>query len=304
MIYYYGEEYDLPSGGNWALYRHVDVLNAAGLEAAMLHKHADFRLSWFENTTRVLSFEEVEPGAGDIVVIPGHRVRFLDRLFPKARKVILNQGAYMTLTQYKTGYTGDCNYDNAIAAIVTSEDTRQYLSYVFPDMPIHRVFYGIDPKLFYYDPALKKDQIVFSGVKDQNTATQVVWMLRRRGLTMDIVSVKDVNHEQVAAAFRESRMYLNFCIPEGFGLPPAEAMACGCQVVGWNGIGGAEFFKEPYALPLDYSDVKGYVDAVEGLLEGRITLDVQGASAFIHQHYSPETERESLVAAWNEILAL
>jgi glycosyltransferase involved in cell wall biosynthesis len=39
----------------------------------------------------------------------------------------------------------------------------------------------------------------------------------------------------------ESAIYFSTSLYEGFGLPPIEAMACGCIVVGFHGGGGLEY---------------------------------------------------------------
>jgi len=46
----------------------------------------------------------------------------------------------------------------------------------------------------------------------------------------------------VADILRSSRVFLSFSQREGFGLPPLEALACGCAVVGYHGFGGRALF--------------------------------------------------------------
>ena len=53
----------------------------------------------------------------------------------------------------------------------------------------------------------------------------------------------------VADILRESQVFLSFGHPEGFGLPPAEALACGCLVIGYHGGGGREYFGPAGAYP-------------------------------------------------------
>ena len=59
-----------PSGGVRKLYHCVDILNAAGLNAAILHELPGFRCSWFENTTRIVSADDITLGPRDIFVVP------------------------------------------------------------------------------------------------------------------------------------------------------------------------------------------------------------------------------------------
>ena len=46
-----------------------------------------------------------------------------------------------------------------------------------------------------------------------------------------------MQHEEVACALQDSLLFLSCGHPEGFGLPLAEAIACGCLVVGYHGLG-------------------------------------------------------------------
>ena len=49
---------------------------------------------------------------------------------------------------------------------------------------------------------------------------------------------------------RLATIFLTFSNQEGFGLPPVEAMACGCLVVGYHGHGGKEFLKPEWSFRL------------------------------------------------------
>ena len=50
-----------------------------------------------------------------------------------------------------------------------------------------------------------------------------------------------MQHEEVALALQEALLFLSCGHPEGFGLPLAEAIACGCLVVGYHGLAGRDF---------------------------------------------------------------
>jgi glycosyltransferase involved in cell wall biosynthesis len=52
IYYFYPEPFE-PAGGVQIAYRHVDILNRAGLEAYMLHPNPPFRCTWFANDTPI-----------------------------------------------------------------------------------------------------------------------------------------------------------------------------------------------------------------------------------------------------------
>ncbi len=304
MILYYATDYDEPSGGMWACYRHVDVLNAHGIDAAVLHVEPGFRVSWFPNTTRIENMKEVVAHTNAIVVVSAIIEHQWPNLFPELRKVIFNQGAYLTFFPYPLGFTGPYHYQDALATIVVSEDNEDYLRYVFPDVPILRTTHGIDPDLYYYDPAEKLDQIAFVPSKNMEDAKQVFSILRERGIEMPAVPMIDMSREEAAAVLRKSRYFFSFGYPEGFGLPPCEAMGCGCIVAGYHAMGGREYLKEPYAFPVEQGDIIRFAQTAEELLAGDHRQTAQAAADFIAKRYSPEREQQSIVECWQQILAM
>jgi hypothetical protein len=53
-IYVFAPDLSHPLGGMRMLYRHVDILNANGFEAYIVHASKNFRIGWFEHSTPVL----------------------------------------------------------------------------------------------------------------------------------------------------------------------------------------------------------------------------------------------------------
>ena len=53
-IYVFSPDIAHPMGGVRMLYRHVDILNTNGFDAAIVHSSPGFRIDWFEHSTRVL----------------------------------------------------------------------------------------------------------------------------------------------------------------------------------------------------------------------------------------------------------
>ena len=97
-IFYYCYSHNEPLGGQKHTYRHVDILNAHGFEAYALHQKAGFRLTWFENRTRVIDehgFHQIYDPERDYLALPEVLgARILD--FP-GRKVIFDKGLYLRL---------------------------------------------------------------------------------------------------------------------------------------------------------------------------------------------------------------
>jgi glycosyltransferase involved in cell wall biosynthesis len=135
-------------------------------------------------------------------------------------------------------------------------------------------------------------------------------MLKFRGALDDfeIFPIEDMSEKQTAEVLRESMIFLSFGYPEGFSLPPAEAMACGCIVIGYHGMGGREYFTPEYGFPVEMGDIRGFAHVVEEVIRtcnnNSLVLSnkAKNASAFIRDMYSKEREIEDVVKCWNSIL--
>ncbi|HWX26383.1 MAG TPA: hypothetical protein VNZ53_02970 [Steroidobacteraceae bacterium] len=71
-IFYRAWSHNHPTGGQKQMYRHVDILNSAGFEAYIFHHEDGFRVSWFDNDTRVVGLTAFKSlyRSGDILVLP------------------------------------------------------------------------------------------------------------------------------------------------------------------------------------------------------------------------------------------
>lgn len=307
-------ESQVASGGGKMLYRHVDILNQHGFTASAVHALPCFRYRWFENKTRVSFLQPGMVRTSDILVIPEVFGPFMGEIGKGVRKIIYNQGAYNTFNGYQLDSKSRITpyeHEEIDAVLVVSEDSRNYLAHTFNKLRLFRIFYSVDPKVFHFEPQ-KKKQICFMPRKRFGEIVQVINILKFRGVLRDyeLVPVENRSEKEVAALMRESLIYLSTSRTEGFGLPAAEAMACGCIVVGYTGNGGQEFLLPEYAFPVPDSDIVGFAKAVENVItafdrDPSAVLDRgRRASEFIHRTYTPAAEAGSIVRAWETIMEL
>ena len=309
-IYIWCPDVNDPVGGIKILYRHVDLLNAAGISATLLHNSPGFRCTWFENRTIIgtRSLSELRPF--DFVMIPEVAGDSL-REPTAATKIVFNQNCYYTFKNLDVStYRAAADlYRDVQACLVVSEDSRAYIRHAFPELPVYRVHNSIDPSVFF-PQARKSLQICFMPRKNADDAAQVFAVLGRCGVLDDVrvVAIDGVAEHVVSEIMAESSIFFSFGDPEGSPLPPAEAMLAGCIVVGYHGFGGREYFRRRFCYPISRGDIRTFVQVAERVIsmmrEGHpeLTARSEAARQFIATQYSPERERRDVLRFWRRIL--
>ena len=124
----------------------------------------------------------------------------------------------------------------------------------------------------------------------------------------EITPIVGLDQDGVAACLRDSLVFLSLGSHEGCPLPPAEAMASGAIVVGYDGFGGAEYFLPELVFRVPTGDLVRFAQTLEHVLrleeEQPAALRVRAAKAakFIAEAYSPEREEEYLLTAWDNVI--
>lgn len=331
----------MPSGGRAFVYHLVDILTRNGFDAYVLHQKENFRYSWFENTvpvrwthqikrSRLETLEQwgkfhldrlrehrvntptvtdaVTVDSKDVLVIPETRAHLFSRTLPGVPKIILNQNPYF-FAQNAGLKTPEISiyHPDIKGCIAMSKIDYEIHRLIVPDN-IWYVPYFIDADRYRYSRT-KKRQIAYMPrrLKEDSDAVTNLLKLRDNLKGFTFVPIQDVNQQQVAEVMKESLIFLSFSNREGFGLPPAEAMACGCIVIGYSGNGGDEFFDKGVAIKVPYGDLVKYINSVERTIAdyerdpGNLDRFRLRASNYILQTYSKDKTRDCLLSAWNEI---
>ena len=355
-IYYVSPEAFEPSGGLQMMYRHVDILNQAGLPAFMLHPNPPWRCMWFEHDTPirylsdrpfVLPLRQVVKGMSKdftthfsklprsvlrsltneagwrtkptLSLLPGDVMAISElirlggfELFPGVPRVVFNQGAYLTFGKWSADSDPYLS-DDILGIMTVSSDSESYLNMAFGSrgFPILRVHCSIRP-IFYSTAQTKEQLIAYMPRRNADHAHQVLSLMSLRGSLngWTVVKIDDVAQEEVASVLRRAAIFLSFGHLEGFGLPALEAMSAGCVVIGYHGMGGREFFRPEFSFPIEFGDIRAYVEAVESALHQyerepkKFRAMGQAASDFARKMYSPERETREVVDAWTAFLEL
>jgi glycosyltransferase involved in cell wall biosynthesis len=310
-VYFCQPDFNVPSGGIRVAYRHVDILNDAGIPAAILHRRRGFRCTWFENQTRVVHSGETRLGPEDLTVVSELSVALVRDLLPGFRFVVFNQNPYLTWKRVSAGSVQRYATSADLAAMVTvSSHGKAFMEYAIPRAKVARVHNSIDPSVFFPGPSRDRRTIAYMPRRGRADADQVLGILHARGALRGwrIVALDGLTERQVADELRKSLLFLSFTYQEGFGLPPAEAMACGSYVVGFHGFGGLEFFRPEFSSPVSTGDVIEYARTIEEVLQREAAepgwCSARGAAAarFISTEYSRSRERQEVVTIYSSLV--
>ena len=71
--------------------------------------------------------------------------------------------------------------------------------------------------------------------------TEIIRLVEANGTKVDLHVVDGLTQAELIEEYQKADIFLATGYPEGWSLPPLEAMNCGCTTVGFTGGGGAEF---------------------------------------------------------------
>lgn len=268
-IYYFAPPEPTPSGGVRNMYRHVDELNGLGFQAAVMHPRAGFRCAWFANETAIVGADTTALHRNDILVMPEFYGPYLDTLPAGLNVVIFNQKAYDTFffTPYESTPPGApyAQLAGLRGLLTVSQDNAELLAYAFPQLEVKVARLVLDPTRFHPGAGPRPHRIAFTAHRRAAELEQLLHMLRSRAALAgwELVPIAGRTEQQTAEIMRSAPLFLSFSDREGFGLPPAEAMASGCYVIGFTGLAGREFFDPDHCAVVPDSDLLAFARAIE-----------------------------------------
>ncbi len=318
-----------PVGGIRILYRHVDVLRKHGYDARIVHMSRNFRCTWFENETPVVGMDDLQWQRDHVVVIPENYGENAGDALPlrkkglfgrkdvrfnlkDVKKVIFNQNGNYTFDHHSLDphvLTTPYLRSDVLATMVVSNKDYDYLKWIFPHMPVFRIHNSIDRSIFY--PGPKERLICYMPRKNPMDIQRVVNGVKFLGALegWKLQGLHGLNQMEVASKLRHAAVFLSTGVVEGLALPPLEAMASGCVMVGYHGNNAAEFCRPEFCYPVEAHNIIEYTRVLQAVLSESITpfdeLVRKGAlaSEFVHSSFSVEQEEQDIVNAWFAIEA-
>ena len=311
-IYFFLLDVDAPIGGNRTIYRHIEILCRSGFSAVALHQKRGFRFTWFDNQVPIDSVQDVAIGPDDLLVVPEPFVSVIARGRAVPRHVVLNQNPYITWGEQPEAVSRHYfSHRQPLAVITTSAFTTEFVRFSFPRIDVHEVRPSIDPVLFTPDDGEHPKRIAYMPRKGAQADAEILLRMFEDRDTLRDWEIRPLNglrEDRVATELRSASIFLAVSTREGFGLPPLEAMAAGCYVVGYHAIGGREYMRPEFCSAVEPGDIcqLAYelerVIALEAAQPGWLREHGLRASRFVHEQYSPEREQSDVVRIYSDLM--
>jgi glycosyltransferase involved in cell wall biosynthesis len=258
--------------------------------------------------TRPRIWGKAEPAPGDIIVVPEYCYPEIVPRFPRQHCVVLAQDVFgFVRAHVRYVELGHGVMQDVIAVLTTSRTSAAAVAEI--GAPFHLpLALSIDARDFSFTEA-KKLQIAYMPRKRAEEAALIATVLRDTPALRDVPLVPIVNlpHAEMVRIMKESLVFLSYSEKEGFGLPPAEAMATGSLVIGYTGVGAQEYFTPDTGFPISDSDITSFVRTIkEVVAEYRASperLDAfrRGASRFILDKFDRGVATRELLVTWERL---
>ncbi|NVO05050.1 MAG: glycosyltransferase [Rhodoferax sp.] len=303
---YYCTRRGANSGGEAVNEDHVVALRELGYRAYLFYIE-DTPIGHFASRAPVLrAGSSMAFAPRDVIVMPEPWKLHIDGFAPiNVKKVMHCQNPY-----YLFNGVDDVSQiaQKGISAVITCSD---YTTGLLRRAGYAGALQTVQPALssLFKDSAPKKLQIAYMPRKREFETSFVKGLFKSlypelAGIPW--VPIHNMSLADCARTLDESAVFSAFSYIEGLGLPPLEAMASGCVVVGFNGLGGADYATPHNGFWINEGDHMGFAHALaEGL---RAAAQPQWRGAILQSakataaRYCTEHFRSDLQRFWEAYL--
>lgn len=242
------------------MHRLAEAIEASGRSATLIQDSKDFHPGWFSSCVNTISHHDwlhlrdnsLSP-LNNVVIFPETYITSVSEYSANLPAVIFNQNAAYTFglnpqkSFLKPSSVFSLYRQPCIKHVlcVSHYDYAFLSEYICPDSNnVSLIVNGLEDSISY-GPGPKSKRILYMPRKNLCDATVVSSLISATSTlgSWEVSPVDSLPHSNVIDLLRSSLLFLSFGHPEGFGLPVAEALGCGCAVIGYSGLGGRELFE-------------------------------------------------------------
>lgn len=276
VIFYLAFSNEKPTGGTMVAIEHVSMLNKFGLEAKVVYPKNASPPAWLPARLKSIPYineNELKPKENDIVV--GNEVEPWKPLhFPCKRAIFVQntKSIWKGIIESRFKLSSFLNYfeNNSKMSSIVKRLLIQKFSINRPIMPWKPFSsIGIDftftcshyltkllvkngespvtipnyvSDIFSPDPKKRiRNKILFLNRKNKE-GFRILELIEEYNL--DVQCLSFAPHDEMAESYQKADIFLATGYPEGFSLPPLEAMKSGSCVIGFSGGGGLEYMRD------------------------------------------------------------
>ena len=307
-IIYLLKNNDMPVGGAAVIYEHVEILHENGYHAFVSLPSLPLKDLYKSRAPVLIQNGNLVWERGDIFVFPEAFPDFMKAFKDvPVKKIMFCQSQYNL--PFYIGYQGDFYSEYLVnGLIISSKSIGKFIEEIYGLSNIPRIPCSVDSTIFF--PKEKKRQIAYMPRKLGKEAIFIESIFKRlypEYSYVPWVKIDRVDRVTAAQMMAESEVFLSLSSQESFGLPPLEAMACGCLVSGFHGDGGLEYMNDSNGWWANAGDwrtcVDGLAAAFKQLDQGGEKLNqIKNAMALTVANYSRDKMKEALLKFWEEEL--
>ena len=250
-VYYFCPAYrqgQVIRAGVKRLYHHVRLLNDAGISAFILFEKKPGLFKRDDHFPYINYISDVEHNLhdSDIIVFPETFLSLAVKLqHLPARKFILclsTQYVYDYLREVKQKSYKDFGIERVVCC---SGIVKRNFEYAM-DISVDLLPFSFNSELYFSDAHLDRvnDFTFMYSKRKGKTIDYVLDIFTSRNKSYKLAPLQGFMEVEYAKMLRESKIYLSVTIPKGIPTDCMEAMASGCIVVGYAGIGGHQYLKD------------------------------------------------------------
>tara|TARA_R100001039_G_scaffold39214_1_gene45254 strand:- start:30896 stop:31798 length:903 start_codon:yes stop_codon:yes gene_type:complete len=291
-----------PTGGIKVIYQHCILLQELGFEAYPVSMGKNDG-NVFGFNVEVKHFDDIKPYISETDVIVATEFAPYDGLIEnKSLKIIFVQNWWGVDHRRKKDDLSKSYIDMGYDYVLTC---GQYCSEYIQDkmsVPVTIIPNGIDlSKFCRKDSSRKPNTILAMSRKNPGDLAKISSLLERSDYSLRVVD--GLSQEELIKEYQSADIFIALGYPEGFSLPPLEAMRCGCVVIGFTGGAAGEFMLDrETALVSNDGDCEGVIHSLNLLSEDETLKERIRENGYIKaSEYSLDNTKEHLELFYSNI---
>lgn len=268
--------------------RHVETLCDLGFDAALRLQSADKAPGWLEHHAPIEI--RVPFGADDVLVLAEDAPTPIKQFASEQTRVVIfcqNQFNFGMVTPAAVDTYPPGRFPTFLAP---GELCARSIKRVYPSAEVAVVPCFADERVFR--PGPKRDAIAYVPRKRAHEGRLIRSLFPRyhpRHAELPWLELQGATENEVARTFAVSSLFLSLSRFESVGMTPLEAMASGCVVAGFKGVGGRDFATPDNGFWVEDDDCEAAADA---LAEAADLVRTGGPALARYHEAARETARQ------------